>query len=1100
MTNRFALSGAACAAVLAISCSAKVEPPAPVPRIERFTASASTVAKGTPVTLSYQVTNATEVVLFDTQGVEVPTTGELLNGTATVTPDRSTFYLLRVRGEGGSDSAYVQIAVDQPLERLFLVAVPPQIEAGAEVQLLYSATGASAVSIVDDSGAAIPTSAATGVVTVQPSRSTRYTLRAGPAAAPVLTTAVDVLVRPVLRSFRADPAAARTGETMKLSWETSAANELELSEATFGVLHRTMVAAEVELGSFDWVVPTMLPGSDAGTSDAGVTLPVVDGQPLRFQLTVKSTQPSVTLTRQLESVVGAGPRIDTFAGPTAVTQGKAFTLSWKTTNATRVQLFADGALIHEPAPASPEVVAGSRTLTMAGAGTTFELVAWSFNGLSVRSTKRVESVAPPEILTFVLTPSISAAGVPATAMWTTRNASEVQLRMKQSATVFSTTAAGQVGAGTTQIRPSLSGIYELVARNAAGEFVTAEQRVTVGSPQAIAALPSPAAPGQTVTINWDTGGSALEVHGIPTTMPQVIPSSSTFVDLRTGPPANTLFFAETDDAVVALPSTLGFRFPAMGRIHESFWVSTNGFVAFTQPGTLSTNTDLLTAPPGIPMFAPFWDDLEITPGQVSWRLDGEEFPRRLIIQWSDVARFDDATARLTFQVQLYESGQVRFAYSTLTDSLSMALGQAATVGFSLGAGEISGQHGFNTVSVAPDLELLWFNTPAASGSFQVVADDSRVYALFTRTGLTTYRSAAIPVMVIGPGAFSVNEAMPIPDPAFPMGTWIEISNPKLVDSDLGGVTLVSTGNDAGYTFPPGTLVPAKGFLVVGETTNLAANGDAGVTHVISNVPLAQADTLSLMLGPTMLSSLSWTTAMPGVSVQASRDAIAANGQAITCTRTQTYNGNGNIGTPGRGNELCFDYVLQPIAGSFEDLTTGGTELLASGSDYTAFGTVALPMPFTYFGQSFTSFNVAIPGFITFGPALTAAYDVTNDALPSTSAPNGVVAIFWDRIVRNTNGKLLMARRSDRTIISWQDFRIYASSGSSMNFQIKLFDTGIIEMHYGTMTAGNKPNETTGSTATTWIEKPDGTAALPANINTVNGIQPNSGFRFSPRQP
>ncbi len=67
--------------------------------------------------------------------------------------------------------------------------------------------------------------------------------------------------------------------------------------------------------------------------------------------------------------------------------------------------------------------------------------------------------------------------------------------------------------------------------------------------------------------------------------------------------------------------------------------------------------------------------------------------------------------------------------------------------------------------------------------------------------------------------------------------------------------------------------------------------------------------------------------------------------------------------------------------------------------------------------------------------------------------------------------------------------------------MKLFDSGVIEFHHGAMTPD--PGQTTGadrasgSSATTWIESPTGSDALVVNIETAGGIQPNSGYRFTP---
>jgi hypothetical protein len=95
----------------------------------------------------------------------------------------------------------------------------------------------------------------------------------------------------------------------------------------------------------------------------------------------------------------------------------------------------------------------------------------------------------------------------------------------------------------------------------------------------------------------------------------------------------------------------------------------------------------------------------------------------------------------------------------------------------------------------------------------------------------------------------------------------------------------------------------------------------------------------------------------------------------------------------------------------------------------------------------------------------------------------------------------MKRMSNYTIISWQDFAIYGQSPNNhLYFQEKLFDTGVIEFHYGVMDPGPfvPPTFTQarGSSATVWIERPDGTGALAASINAPN-VLANTAWRFTP---
>lgn len=310
--------------------------------------------------------------------------------------------------------------------------------------------------------------------------------------------------------------------------------------------------------------------------------------------------------------------------------------------------------------------------------------------------------------------------------------------------------------------------------------------------------------------------------------------------------------------------------------------------------------------------------------------------------------------------------------------------------------------------------------------------------------------------------------------------------------------MTTATGDAGFLIPVGTHVDAGAYVVVGQSADLQGNGGAPVNVVDPGLLLAMPDTVKVTLGGATLGQLSWDAGVQSTSIQTTSSVLYASGSSTSCNRTLTYGPDGAFGSPGAANESCAPYTIESIPPGYVDISTTGTRILASASEYTGIGTFPLARPFTYFGQSFSSFNISMVGFITFGPALTAAYDTTNDTTPATSAPNGVVAVFWDQIVRNTGGSLYMREDPDRTIISWNDFRIYATT-SSMWFQVHLLSNGAIEFHYQdqTSTTQSTRDSMTGSSATSWLESPDGSVAVPLNINRLGGTLPNTSFRFTP---
>lgn len=91
----------------------KAPEPPPKPTIDRFTAEPSTVTQGSPSTLRWGISNATDISID--QGIGTLTAA---NGSRTVTPSVDTTYTLVAKGLGGTTSASVTVSVraaDKPV-------------------------------------------------------------------------------------------------------------------------------------------------------------------------------------------------------------------------------------------------------------------------------------------------------------------------------------------------------------------------------------------------------------------------------------------------------------------------------------------------------------------------------------------------------------------------------------------------------------------------------------------------------------------------------------------------------------------------------------------------------------------------------------------------------------------------------------------------------------------------------------------------------------------------------------------------------------------------------------------------------------------------
>lgn len=1067
-------------------------PPPPSARVTAFTSSKAQIAAGESVTLTFRTENATQVELVDDSGQFIELGGEVASGTATVAPARSTFYVLRVVGVGGRDSAFVQIAVDEPLREVFIIAVPEEIESGESAQLLWGAAGATQVTL--QTGAAMPMmlSGGTGTVNVTPARSERYLLQATNGVnQPTISALTEVRVRPRLIGVDLQaPNGLEAGEDVTLRWQTLGAQRVVVRELSFGQLLDTTDSARLDDGMLTWTIPTLLPTG----------LPLQAGVPLRFEVTASSN--AGTAINTVSGVVGDAPLIERVTAPAAATVGQPFTLSWNTIGAAKVGVAIGGELVFETLPGErARAAAGSVSLPSPGAQTDYVVIATNDRGVTARATVTVRPVQLPVITSFTLTPpAINAAGDSTNAQWTTQNARRVQIRVANGPTLVVNTATPSMGSASIRAGSTLPLVLE--AYNEAGDVVTATATVRlVGAPIA-SVTPTPSLAGSLATLSWTlTGEGVNDVVGLGTPRPTKIANSAAFVDLNQQAGAIEVLFADRANGSAEVIPPNGFHPIILGVERPRLWVSVNGFVSFAVPAALSANSDFTATGNTAPsMLAPYWDDLTLGPtskvlaGLGPDTLDGE---RRFIIQWDKVLV---GTVELTFQVQLTETGGVSFVYTTL----NAQTGSTATIGVKDTAQAFVQQVSFNTASVTDDDQLDFFQTAPGDGTLDFTPTGSRLLSFVGRTG-TGVVAFQVPLVALNVGDLRVSEAMPAPEASvLSTGQWVEVRNTTQVPIDLTGVTLSSTGSsaDGGHTFA-GVTVPADGYVVVGQTTNATDNGGAGVTVVASDLPLSDvSDTVRLSLGGATLDTLSWNAATSGRSIQLAEGLLTGSGDGgiapICTTGTRTFGPNGAIGTPGMPNEQCAPYRIDRIPGAYIDIATGGTDLLPTASDYSGYGVIPLPVPFTYYGQSYASINLSMVGFFTFGTPLTAAYNVTNDVLPNTSAPNGTVAIFWDEIVRNTNGHIYLRRDADRTIISWQDFRIYATT-SSFNFQVHLLDTGVLEFHYGSQTGTTTAAEIRmrGSSATVWLETPSGGSAVAVGINTEGTVIQNAGIRFTP---
>jgi hypothetical protein len=104
-------------------------------------------------------------------------------------------------------------------------------------------------------------------------------------------------------------------------------------------------------------------------------------------------------------------------------------------------------------------------------------------------------------------------------------------------------------------------------------------------------------------------------------------------------------------------------------------------------------------------------------------------------------------------------------------------------------------------------------------------------------------------------------------------------------------------------------------------------------------------------------------------------------------------------------------------------------------------------------------------------------------------------LYWKRFAANEDPQT----PEQHWVFTWHRISHYYGSGKGaddLSFQVKLFENGVIEYHYGAMVSGTTDNFGTGSSATVWLENLPGTVALVRSINQPV-VQPNTAVRFTP---
>jgi hypothetical protein len=185
----------------------------------------------------------------------------------------------------------------------------------------------------------------------------------------------------------------------------------------------------------------------------------------------------------------------------------------------------------------------------------------------------------------------------------------------------------------------------------------------------------------------------------------------------------------TDTASVDLP----FDFVFYGGSFSRAWVSTNGWISFTQPTgadpSYPTNTTIPNGAGPDSMIAVFWDDLILADGDVNplgnvyYKTVGTAPNRQFVIQW----QFREGASNendITFQVILYEhSNLIKFQYYEIDPDFWTGRAAMATIGIKLNT-TIGLEYSFNTLDAVTDLTAILNHNKFVNGASASISPTS----------------------------------------------------------------------------------------------------------------------------------------------------------------------------------------------------------------------------------------------------------------------------------------------------------------------------------------------------------------------------------------
>ena len=257
------------------------------------------------------------------------------------------------------------------------------------------------------------------------------------------------------------------------------------------------------------------------------------------------------------------------------------------------------------------------------------------------------------------------------------------------------------------------------------------------------------------------------------------------------------------------------------------------------------------------------------------------------------------------------------------------------------------------------------------------------------------------------------------------------------------------------------------------TLNMTDNAAGAWSSDISE-PIVRTSHISV--SPTELSQ---TLEMDG---SASQVVTVTNGTSAE----EALTWNASVAPPG------YDVSDSDTAGgpvyNWQDISGTGTQITGFGDD-TNVGPFDIGFSFPFYDGSFSTFRVCSNGWLSFTSTSTA---YSHRSLPSTSAPENLVAFFWDDLdFRNGGAAYYQRVDPDTLVVQFENVPYYGSTTNRVTCQALLKSDGSIIFQY------QRVDVATGCT----VGIQDATQAKGVQVAyNQTYVQPNLAVQLTPQTP